>query len=838
MEAGGRFYRLLVFTKPDGTVFTFDEDGRAKKETTNSEWVIDEESLALQSRIGRNSDGEVVYNHYSGENASYYKYNSNGSPIVEDIDSGLKYAYTYNGYQELTKTEFDLYTVNYNNGNVESIYVNDTALISYDFSGENLNSETYANGQSLLYSYDANGNVTEVFSGAKTDENKLFSYTYAEATEDSETQKPLTVTDHKNNLKTYYTYAAYNEGDTEDETVTATVYNISGETETELFSYSANPGGTSLTLPDSAVTNSFTSEKTYTTVTDEESGTETQQESGSKSTTALSIDGVSGFQNINTNDLEGVLTGTQVKNGENTLVNRTFTYDEDSRITSESSNGTTISYAYDDSDNITSVSNGTLTVGYVYDSQNQLIRANDQFNNKTYVYEYDSRGNILSEKEYLYTTAEDLTTLTPAKTDSFTYYSNQGDNWQDELATFNGNSLTYDMGGNLTSYNGYTYTWEKGRQLKSISNGTNTYSYTYDANGIRTSKTVNGITTNYITDNGTILAEYTNNYVINYWYDDLYSPLGFVYTDKTISNPTTQAYIYTQNAQGDVTGILNSSGTQIVNYTYDSWGNVLSITGSLSITIGSINPIRYRGYYLDNETGHYYLQSRYYNPNWHRFINADDSRFIGLTGSVVSVNPFVYCENYPIYYQDKSGNVVDIFVDIAGACWSIYDLFTNPSWANAGFLAWDIAAIVIPFVPGSYVGKGVKAVTLVATKADDFVDGAEIVVDTYKNLRKFTKGKKNVHVHHLVEQRFEDLFKSKKSDFLSTPITPKLHSKITKKWRDLYEVDKYKFKKFKYGSDYTKITKEEMENAIEEVYKDMPQLKKKTLEWFRKDWDG
>lgn len=73
------------------------------------------------------------------------------------------------------------------------------------------------------------------------------------------------------------------------------------------------------------------------------------------------------------------------------------------------------------------------------------------------MYEYDNRGNILSKKEYAYTTEEDLTVLTPTKTDNYTYYSNEGINWQDELATFNGNTLTYDEGGNLTSYNGYSY---------------------------------------------------------------------------------------------------------------------------------------------------------------------------------------------------------------------------------------------------------------------------------------------------------------------------------------------------------------------------------------------
>ena len=204
-----------------------------------------------------------------------------------------------------------------------------------------------------------------------------------------------------------------------------------------------------------------------------------------------------------------------------------------------------------------------------------------------------------------------------------------------------------------------------GRQLKSISNGTDTYSYTYNEDGIRTSKTVNGVTTNYVIDNKLIKAEYTDTYSIIYWYDDKDSIVGFFYTDKTVSNPTTQAYIYTKNAQGDVTGILNSSGTKVASYSYDSWGNVLSITGSLSSTIGTTNPIRYRGYYIDNETGYYYLQSRYYNPQICRFINADDVNYIINSKDLLELNSYTYCKNNSVKYIDPTGNTVKI----AGYYW-------------------------------------------------------------------------------------------------------------------------------------------------------------------------
>ena len=82
-------------------------------------------------------------------------------------------------------------------------------------------------------------------------------------------------------------------------------------------------------------------------------------------------------------------------------------------------------------------------------------------------------------------------------------------------------------------------------------------------------------------------------------------------------------YYYRKNLQGDIIAILNTNGTKVVEYTYNAWGEVLGVTGSLANTIGRINPFRYRGYYYDTETGFYYLQSRYYDPVVGKFLNAD-----------------------------------------------------------------------------------------------------------------------------------------------------------------------------------------------------------------------
>ena len=88
--------------------------------------------------------------------------------------------------------------------------------------------------------------------------------------------------------------------------------------------------------------------------------------------------------------------------------------------------------------------------------------------------------------------------------------------------------------------------------------------------------------------------------------------------------------------QGDVLGIMNANGVEVVSYAYDAWGKVLSVSGSLSSTVGAVNPFRYRGYYYDVETGWYYLNARYYDPNVGRLINADSqlNTSLGFVGRI------------------------------------------------------------------------------------------------------------------------------------------------------------------------------------------------------------
>ena len=311
---------------------------------------------------------------------------------------------------------------------------------------------------------------------------------------------------------------------------------------------------------------------------------------------------------------------------------------------------TTLSYTYDSLGNIETISEGGVQrQKYYYDSLNQLIREDNLGLNKTFVYRYDLGGNITSTSEYAYQTGSTVTG-SPTTTNSYTY----GDsNWKDKLTAYNGNTITYDQIGNPLSYrNGFTFTWQKGRQLASATNGTTSVSYTYNNDGYRTSKTVNGTTTDYTLEGSKVLIEKTGSDYVWYYYDAAGAPVAMA----TGSDPS--LYIYRKNLQGDITGIYSgTTGTLLVSYVYDAWGKVTAsnVAGTTeSATVLARNPYLYRGYRYDVETGLYYLNSRYYDPETGRFINADGT--ISTEQGILSANMFAYCENNPVNRIDPAGS--------------------------------------------------------------------------------------------------------------------------------------------------------------------------------------
>ena len=481
-------------------------------------------------------------------------------------------------------------------------------------------------------------------------------------------------------------------------------------------------------------------------------------------------------------------------------------------------------YTYDQNGNIktetvTTTSKGELgetvqtteSTEYTYDSKNQLTVAENDTTKWTY--SYDNRGNILSKKDFDISVDESGNKVyTEKASDSYGY----SDGWLDELTSYNGQSIVYDAVGNPINYFGHNLSWEYGRQLARYDD----IVYTYNENGIRVSKTSNGVKTKYYTDdNGNIVWQSNGTDNLLFYYDRNEEVIGFKYNGSN--------YFYVKNQQGDITDITDSDGNVIASYTYDPWGKITSVSGS-NLELANLNPFRYRSYYYDSETNLYYLQSRYYDPTVCRFINCDNVNYIGTNDTDISYNPFAYCENEPVNHEDPNGTWIETVLDAASVGWSLYDFIKRPSWMNFGFLVWDIAAACIPFAPGSYTAKGGKLVVNVASKIDDLKKTKSLTTGTYKSLKKLFKGIKGVEIHHIIEKRFKTLFK-KCADpnlFMSIPLDKSLHKTITQRWR----------KEFKYGYKYSEITYSQMKKAICNVYRDMPALKKVALDWFKKNW--
>ena len=325
------------------------------------------------------------------------------------------------------------------------------------------------------------------------------------------------------------------------------------------------------------------------------------------------------------------------------------------------------SYEYDESGNITKVTilkysknsytneisvHDSIEIEYVYDNLGQLIREDNGQTGYTYIYEYDKAGNITERCEYSYTTGS-LSGLTPISTISYLY---ENSNWGDRLTSYNGSEITYDIIGNpLEYYNGYTFSWSC-KLLTGAVILSDVYSFTYDDNGMRTSKTKDGVKTTYYLSGTTIVGEETNGNLTLYIYDDMGAPIGFRYHGSSYASGVWDTYWYEKNLHGDIVGIYNAGGTLLISYAYNAYGRATtSYHNGGAATTATKNPFKYRGYYYDQDLGLYYLQTRYYDPYVGRFISPDDVSYLGANGDLLSYNLYAYCSNNPVMYVDPTG---------------------------------------------------------------------------------------------------------------------------------------------------------------------------------------
>ena len=181
-------------------------------------------------------------------------------------------------------------------------------------------------------------------------------------------------------------------------------------------------------------------------------------------------------------------------------------------------------------------------------------------------------------------------------------------------------------------------------------------SFTYDDTGIRTSKTVNGVTHTYQLNGSQIISEQWDDKLLVYLYDASGSPIGMMYRTTSYELDEWNVFWYEKNLQGDVVAVYNSMGQELVNYSYDAWGNqTVKYWNGGGTTPAQYNPFRYRGYYYDTDLGMYYLQSRYYDAKICRFINADS--YFSTGQGILGNNMFAYCNNNPVNSVDPTGEI-------------------------------------------------------------------------------------------------------------------------------------------------------------------------------------
>ena len=339
--------------------------------------------------------------------------------------------------------------------------------------------------------------------------------------------------------------------------------------------------------------------------------------------------------------------------------------------------------------------------------------------------------------------------VTATKTTNYTY----GDsNWKDKLTAYGSTQLTYDAIGNPLTYRGYTLTWQNGRQLASMKFRTINIGFTYDVDGLRTSKTIPNVGLEhkyYYVGNRLQYETLGGSSALWYFYDADGNPSGIRYKDNS---GTVNDYYFVCNWRGDVIQIYNASGTLVGSYTYDAWGKVTeNATSADTQNITETNPIRYRGYYYDTETRLYYVNSRYYDPAVKRFVNSDDDLLSATSPETLTdKNYFTYCDNNPVGRADGEGNFWHIVIGAAvsgvlsattqvieqGGIHSQKDVAKAAVCLVTGAISGGVGATGIGVFASAGIDAGLTMVTSLGIDLidNDFelgnVDWREIAVDT------------------------------------------------------------------------------------------------------------
>lgn len=361
--------------------------------------------------------------------------------------------------------------------------------------------------------------------------------------------------------------------------------------------------------------------------------------------------GMHNFMEIHNGDERILLkaTGYKKRSTKKYISNQVYT---EIWIGKDSSSATLRAYATDQSGRVTAILDTNFGGhSYVYDSRGYLI------NEDGVSYTYDKNGNVTNIGDTVLTYDSTI---------------------KDRLMSYNGYDITYDSRNpfNISSYKGNSYTFE-GRRLTKITTSSGYWEYTYNDLGLRTQKRDHrGVTTYYEYDGDKLVYEQNSTARLDFLYDENGELYGFI-------KNSTDKYYYLRDYLKNILGIIDSSGKLVVKYNYGAYGKCTISSDTSGCNIGSLNPFRYKGYYYDSETGMYYCQSRYYVPDWCRWLNADNPNFLEPQ-SLNSLNLFAYCGNDPVNGKQSfifSGDsVISSSISVGGKL-SDTGNFSAPWWA-------------------------------------------------------------------------------------------------------------------------------------------------------------
>ena len=381
-----------------------------------------------------------------------------------------------------------------------------------------------------------------------------------------------------------------------------------------------------------------------------------------------------------------------------------------------------IEYEYDANGNVTEIKNLLDTgknVSYEYDSLNRLTKETNGAIGSEWRYTYDNGGNITKKEEY--------NPATGALRSSWDY--GYGDTcWKDQLTSWGSygtSSFAYDSSGNPTKYKGSTLTWEGKRPVKYAESDTKYTDLSYDGNGLLTgimqvqnfeiwggavatnvysremTRDGDRILSEKVTNiDGTLLTNEVKN--IKYCYDA--DGICGMFVDGS-------QYFFRRNIFGDVTEIYDKNGVKKAEYAYDAWGTCYLMLDTDGV--GSLNPFRYRGYYMVSCIGLYYLTTRFYDYTTGRFLNADVPSICFDDGLTLpeGCNLYSYCHNNPISYVDPTGHfaistlVVIIMTTVGVIVGGVYayDKAYNDGARDWELFGWTLLGAVI----GGFIGFGI-----------------------------------------------------------------------------------------------------------------------------------